>query len=88
MYMMYTQLQCVHVRHRLHSTKQYNGKVPDIAMHMLVVYILDELYLIIIPPSIIPPSVHQMHTNVLLCHLGISLLNHLQNKPNHFLNTM
>jgi hypothetical protein len=46
-------------------------------MHM-VVYILEELYL-----SIIPPSVHQMHTNVLLCHLGVSPLNHLQSKPNH-----
>jgi hypothetical protein len=54
-------------------TATVQNKVPDIAMHTSVVYILDfeELYL-----SIIPPSVHQMHTNVLLCHLGVSPLNH------------
>jgi hypothetical protein len=65
----------VHVRHRLHSSKQYNGKVPDIAMHTLVVYILEELCLSIIPPKYNSSPVHQMHTNVLLwlCHLGVSL---------------
>jgi hypothetical protein len=66
---------CTHVRH---STKQLQWQS---ARHCNACYV----GCVHLGGSIIPPSVHQMHTNVLLCHLGVSPLNHLQNKPNHFL---
>jgi hypothetical protein len=44
---------------------RYNGKVPDIAALQCIRYV---------PPSV---GLHQMHANnVLLCHLGVSPLNH------------
>jgi hypothetical protein len=62
-------VQCVHTYITV-CKANYNGKVPNIAMHTLC-YVVGCVHLIIL--SIIPPSVHQMHTNVLLCHLVLVL---------------